>query len=92
MNDLDHITWNDVDNFGTPLEIGDLVWFRKYSIDGSYDIDDSYEFNRLGIVKGGLGTQYIDVLTVDTGTYLEKYNTNLKKMTDEEALLWKLEH
>ena len=69
---------------GTPLKIGDVVRYRKYD-----------EYNFVGIVKSELyyiiDLCYIDIEDMNIGI-IKKYPTNLKKMSDEEAMLWKLEN
>jgi hypothetical protein len=76
-----------VDCDGSPLEIGDIVYYRK-------DYPHS-EFKFVGIVDSKQYGEYITIQTnSNTPEYynIEKYPKNLRKMSDEKAMLWKLEN
>jgi hypothetical protein len=71
-----------VDSIGIPLEIGDIVYFRSWA---------ENSFNNIGIVKSSIIKQTcIDIMF--NGYIVRKFPENIRKMSDEEALLWKLEN
>jgi hypothetical protein len=75
-------THGPVDRIGTPLEIGDVVYFRAW---------EGHPFNNVGVVKSSAITgNCIDIMF--NTIIVRKFPENICKMPDEQALLWKLEN
>jgi len=71
-----------VDSNGTSLEIGDIVYFRSWV---------GHPFNYVGVVKSSIIIENgVDIMYREG--LLGKFPENIRKMSDEEALLWKLEN
>jgi len=68
---------------GNQLVIGDIVWYRIDHPVGRFD--------NIGIVKRDEAPPFITVLS-SSRCYLEKLPQNIKRMSDEEAMLWRLEN
>jgi len=71
------------DTDGKILEVGDIVWYR---INGEYN-----SFSSIGIVGSPQETPYLTIRTTNR-MLVEKLPINVRKMSDEEAMLWQLEN
>ena len=71
-----------VDSIRTPLEIGDVVYFHAW---------EGCQFNNVGVVKSLAITENCIDIMFNTGI-VRRFPENICKMSDEQALLWKLEN